>query len=109
MALTLTDNNFKDTVLNSDKVSIVDFWAVWCGPCRMIAPSIEELAKEYDGKAVIGKLNVDENPQVSMEYGIRSIPTILFFKNGKIVDKQVGVVPKSVLESKLKAQMQQPV
>ena len=109
MALTLTDNNFKDTVLNSDKVSIVDFWAVWCGPCRMIVPSIEELAKEYDGKAVIGKLNVDENPQVSMEYGIRSIPTILFFKNGKIVDKQVGVVPKSVLESKLKAQMQQPV
>ena len=106
MAMTLTDGNFKDTVLNSDKVSIVDFWAVWCGPCRMIAPSIEELAKEYDGKAVIGKLNVDENPQVSMEYGIRSIPTILFFKNGKIVDKQVGVVPKSVIESKLKAQMQ---
>jgi thioredoxin 1 len=106
MAMTLTDGNFKETVLNSDKVSIVDFWAVWCGPCRMIAPSIEELAKEYDGKAVIGKLNVDENPQVSMEYGIRSIPTILFFKNGKIVDKQVGVVPKSVLESKLKAQMQ---
>lgn len=109
MAMTLTDGNFKETVLNSDKVSIVDFWAVWCGPCRMIAPSIEELAKEYEGKAVIGKLNVDENPQVSMEYGIRSIPTVLFFKNGKIVDKQVGVVPKSVLESKLKAQMQQPV
>ncbi len=106
MAMTLTDGNFKETVLNSDKVSIVDFWAVWCGPCRMIAPSIEELAKEYDGKAVIGKLNVDENPQVSMEYGIRSIPTVLFFKNGKMVDKQVGVVPKSVLESKLKAQMQ---
>lgn len=106
MAMTLTDGNFKETVLNSDKVSIVDFWAVWCGPCRMIAPSIEELAKEYEGKAVIGKLNVDENPQVSMEYGIRSIPTVLFFKNGKIVDKQVGVVPKSVLESKLKAQMQ---
>jgi thioredoxin 1 len=106
MPVTLTDGNFKETVLNSDKVSIVDFWAVWCGPCRMIAPSIEELAKEYDGKAVIGKLNVDENPQVSMEYGIRSIPTILFFKNGKIVDKQVGVVPKSVLENKLKAQMQ---
>jgi len=106
MALTLTDSNFKDTVLNSDKVSIVDFWAVWCGPCKMIAPSIEELAKEYEGTAVIGKLNVDENPQVSTEYGIRSIPTILFFKNGKIVDKQVGVVPKSVIESKLKAQMQ---
>jgi thioredoxin 1 len=106
MAMTLTDGNFKEAVLDSDKVSIVDCWAVWCGPCRMVAPSIEELAKEYDGKAVIGKLNVDENPQVSMEYGIRSIPTILFFKNGKIVDKQVGVVPKSVLESKLKAQMQ---
>jgi thioredoxin 1 len=106
MALTFTDHNFKETVLNSGKVSIVDFWAEWCPPCKMLTPVIEELAKEYEGKAVIGKLNTDENPQVSMEYGVRSIPTILFFKNGKIVDKQVGLVPKSVIESKLKAQMQ---
>ena len=105
MAIKLTDENFKTTVLDSDKVAIVDFWAEWCGPCRMIAPSIEEMSKEFDGKAVIGKLNVDENPQVSMQYGIRSIPTLLFFKNGQIVDKQVGVAPKSVLSQKLTSHM----
>jgi thioredoxin 1 len=106
MAQTFTDDNFKETVLDSDKVSIVDFWAEWCPPCKTLGTSIEELAKEYDGRAVIGKLNADENPQVSMEFGVRSLPTILFFKNGKIVDKQVGLVPKTVLENKLKAQMQ---
>jgi len=92
-------------VIKSDKVVMVDFWAEWCGPCRMIGPVVEELAKEYDGKAVVGKLNVDENPQVSMNFGVRSIPTILFFKGGKLVDKQIGVVPKSILEQKLKSHM----
>ena len=88
--------------MDSDKVALVDFWAEWCGPCRMIGPSVEELSKEYEGKAVVGKMNVDMNSEVPMEYGIRGIPTILFFKGGKLVDKQVGVVPKSVLEEKLK-------
>ena len=105
MATQITDNNFEQEVMNSDKVVMVDFWAEWCGPCRMIGPVVEELAKEYDGKAVVGKLNVDENPQVSTNFGVRSIPTILFFKGGKLVDKQVGVVPKSILEQKLKSHM----
>lgn len=105
MATQITDNNFDQEVMQSDKVVMVDFWAEWCGPCRMIGPVVEELAKEYDGKAVVGKLNVDENPQVSMNFGVRSIPTILFFKGGKLVDKQVGVVPKSILEQKLKSHM----
>ena len=102
MALEITDSNFKQTIMESDKVAIVDFWAEWCGPCRMIGPIVEELSKEYIDRAVIGKLNVDDNPEVSTEFGVRSIPTILFFKGGKLVDKQVGVVPKSVLEGKLK-------
>src|SRR5688572_24332399 len=105
MAEIFTSANFQEKVLNSDKPVLVDFWAEWCGPCRMIGPVVEELAKEYDGKAVIGKVNVDDNPQVASQFGIRSIPTILFFKGGKLVDKQVGVVPRSVLEQKLKAQM----
>lgn len=105
MATQITDTNFDLEVMQSDKVVMIDFWAEWCGPCRMIGPVVEELAKEYDGKAVIGKLNVDENPQVSMNFGVRSIPTILFFKGGKLVDKQVGVVPKSILEQKLKSHM----
>jgi len=105
MALEINDSNFKNTVVESDKVAMVDFWAEWCGPCRMVGPIVEELSKEYEGKAVIGKLNVDDNPNVSMEFDIRSIPTILFFKGGKLVDKQVGVVPKTVLEGKLKAHL----
>ena len=105
MAIVITDGNFKETVINSDKPVLIDFWAEWCGPCRMIGPVVEELSKEYEGKAIIGKVNVDENPETAVNYGIRSIPTLLIFKNGQIVDKQVGVVPKSVLESKLKAQL----
>jgi thioredoxin 1 len=102
MALVFTDSNFDAEVMKSDKVSLVDFWAEWCGPCRMIGPSVEQLATEYDGKAKIGKLNVDENPNVSMQFGIRNIPAILFIKNGEVVDKQIGAAPKSVIEAKLK-------
>ena len=105
MALEITDANFEEVVLKSDKPVLVDFWAEWCGPCRVVGPVVEELAKDYDGKAVIGKLNVDENPEVTTKYGIRNIPTILFIKNGEVVDKQVGAVPKSVLEGKLKAHL----
>lgn len=103
MALQLTDSNFEAEVLSSDKVSIVDFWAEWCGPCRVVGPFVEELANEYSGQAVIGKVNVDDNPGISAKYGIRNIPTILFIKGGEVVDKQVGAVPKAVLEQKLKA------
>jgi thioredoxin 1 len=105
MAFEITDSNFETEVLKSPKVSMIDFWAEWCGPCRAITPIVEELAKEYDGRAIIGKLNVDENPEVTVKYGVRNIPTILFIKNGQVVDKQVGAVPKSVLEEKLKAHL----
>ncbi len=105
MALELTADNFKSTVLESDKPVLVDFWAEWCGPCRMVGPVVEELSGEYDGKAVIGKLNVDEHQSIAMEYGIRNIPTLLVFKGGEIVDKQVGVAPKHVLAGKLDAAM----
>ncbi len=105
MALELTDKNCVEIVLKSDKPVLVDFWAEWCGPCRMIAPIVEELSKEFDGKAVIGKLDVDSNPEVSTKYGIRNIPTILFFKDGEVVDKQVGAVPKNMLTSKLESHM----
>ncbi|MBL4715487.1 MAG: thioredoxin [Bacteroidia bacterium] len=106
MAVEFTDANFEELVEKSDKPAIVDFWAEWCGPCRMVGPLVEELADEYEGQAVIGKLNVDRAPQVSQKYGIRNIPTVLFFKNGEVVDKQVGAVPKSELEKKLKAQLE---
>ncbi len=97
MALQFTDNNFETTVLKSDKVAIVDFWAEWCGPCRAVGPIVEELSKEYEGRAVIGKVDVDNNPETAMKYGIRSIPTILFIKNGVVVDKHVGAAPKAHL------------
>ena len=102
--LEITDQNFQE-VINSDKPVLVDFWAEWCGPCKMIGPLVEELASEYDGKAVIGKVDVDVNPEVSAKFGIRSIPTLLVFKNGQVVDKQVGAVPKTILSAKLDAQL----
>ncbi len=103
MALEFTDANFQTEVLDSDKLSVIDFWAEWCGPCRAIGPVIEELSKEYAGKVNIGKVNVDVNPNLSVNYGITSIPAILFVKGGKIVDKQIGAVPKSVIDKKIQA------
>ena len=105
MALEFNDANFQTEVLESDKLTVIDFWAEWCGPCRAIGPVIEELAKEYEGKVKIGKVNVDNNPNVSVNYGITSIPAILFIKDGKIVDKQIGAVPKSVLDKKIQANL----
>lgn len=105
MALEINDANFEELVKKSDKPVLVDFWAEWCGPCRMVGPIVEEIAKEFEGKAIVGKVNVDHNPNISMEFGIRNIPTILFFKNGQVVDKQVGAVPKAQLAAKLNAQL----
>jgi thioredoxin 1 len=101
MAAVFTDLNWDAEVINSDQLTVVDFWAPWCGPCLALGPTIEALATEYDGKAKIGKINVDENPEVSMQFGITSIPCIIFIKNGQMVDKQVGAVPKNVLEKKI--------
>ena len=98
----LTEQNFKNEVVESSKPVLVDFWADWCGPCRVIAPALEELAEAYDGQVTIGKLNVDEQPNVAAQFGIRSIPTLLFFQNGEVVDQVVGAVPKGAIESKLK-------
>ena len=103
MAIEITDANFEELVVKSDKPVMIDFWAVWCGPCRMIAPIVEEMSGEYDGKAVIGKVDVDSNPNVAMKYGIRNIPTVLFVKNGEVADKQVGAAPKQVFVDKLNA------
>jgi len=102
--LEITDANFNE-IIQSEKPVLVDFWAEWCGPCRMIAPIVEELASDYDGKAVVGKVDVDSNPQMSAKFGIRSIPTLLVFKNGEVVDKQIGAVGKSILAEKLNAQI----
>lgn len=100
----ITDSNFEE-IMQSEKPILVDFWAEWCGPCKMIGPVVEEIAGEYDGKAVIGKVDVDSNPEVAAKFGIRSIPTLLYFKGGEIVDKQVGAVPKAILAQKLDAQL----
>ena len=94
MALEITDANFEETVLQSDKPVMVDFWAAWCGPCRMVGPIIDEVSKEYDGKAVVGKLDVDANQEFAAKYGVRNIPTVLVFKGGELVNRQVGVSPK---------------
>ena len=101
MALELTDANFQEKVLSSDKLTVIDFWAEWCGPCRAIGPVIEELSKEYTDRVNIGKVNVDHNPQLSINYGITSIPAILFIKGGKVVDKLVGAQPKSNFVKKI--------
>ncbi|MGD2036033.1 MAG: thioredoxin [Bacteroidales bacterium] len=103
MALELTDSNFDELVLKADKPVIVDFWAEWCGPCRMVGPIVAEIGEDYKEKAIVGKLDVDNNPGIASKYGIRNIPTILFFKDGEIKDKQVGAVPKSTLVNKLDA------
>lgn len=103
MLIDLTDANFDEVVLGSDKPVLVDFWAEWCGPCRMVTPIIKELAEEYGDKVIIGKMDVDGNNAVPVKFGIRSIPTILFFKNGEVVDKSVGAVPKTTLATKLDA------
>jgi thioredoxin 1 len=103
MAVEITDANFDELVLKSSQPVIVDFWAEWCGPCRMIGPIIDEMSTEYNGKAVIGKVDVDSNSGISSQFNVRSIPTILFIKNGEVVDKSVGAVPKATLVAKLEA------
>jgi thioredoxin 1 len=103
-AVEITDNNFEE-IIKTDKPVMVDFWAEWCGPCKVIGPVVEELAGDLEGKAIVGKLNVDENPNVTTQFGIRSIPTLLILKNGQVVDKQVGVTSKAILNEKLTAQM----
>lgn len=106
--ITATDDNFNEEVLEANEPVLVDFWATWCGPCRMIAPTIEELAGEFKGRAKVAKLDVDNNPQTAMQYGIRSIPTLLFFKNGEVVDQMIGAVSKKALADKLEMLAGQP-
>jgi len=103
MALEITDANFEELVVKSGKPVVIDFWAEWCGPCRMVGPIVNEMATEFEGKAVIGKVDVDSNPGITAQFGIRNIPTVLYFKEGKVVDKQVGAVPKSTYVNKLNA------
>jgi thioredoxin 1 len=103
MVVTLTDANFDDLVLKADKPVLVDFWAEWCGPCRVIGPLVKEIAEDYQDKVIVGKVDVDSNPAISAKYGIRNIPTVLFFKDGTVADKQVGAVPKGNLVNKVEA------
>ncbi len=103
MTIEVTESNFEELVLKSDKPVLLDFWAEWCGPCRVIAPYVKEISEEFEGKAVVGKVDVDSNPGISAKYGIRNIPTILFIKDGEVADKQVGAVPKKNLAEKLNA------
>ncbi len=105
MALTFTDSNFETEVMQSNKLAVVDFWATWCTPCVALTPTIDALATEYEGRVNVGKVNVDENPELSVKYGITSIPCVLFIKNGKVVDKQIGAAPKAVLERKIVSHM----
>jgi thioredoxin 1 len=98
----VTDDNFESEILNSSTPALVDFWAVWCGPCRQVAPTVEALASEYKGKLKVGKMNVDDHQQVPQKYGIRSIPTLLVFKGGQVVDQIIGAVPRSKLEDAIK-------
>lgn len=107
MSLKLTDATFAEEVLNSEVPVLVDFWATWCGPCIMIAPTIEELSSDFAGRAKVCKLDIDENQEIAMQFGIRSIPTLLVFKNGEVVDQIVGVAPKKLLASKLEAQLEE--
>ncbi|MDZ7715954.1 MAG: thioredoxin [Balneolaceae bacterium] len=104
-AQTFSDDTFEEDVISSDKPVLVDFWAEWCGPCRMVGPIVDELAGEYEGKAKIGKVDVDSNPEISSKYGIRSIPSLLIFKDGEVVDQIVGAVPKAQLKKQLEAQL----
>ncbi|MDY7395852.1 thioredoxin [Aureibaculum sp. 2210JD6-5] len=103
MAIEVTDATFNDVVLKSEKPVLVDFWAAWCGPCRMLAPTVEELSADFEGKAVVAKVDVDANQEFAAKYGVRNIPTILIFKGGEVVDKQVGVAPKATYTEKLEA------
>ena len=103
MALEITDESFEDVVLKSDKPVMVDFWAAWCGPCRMVGPIIEELSADFEGRAVVGKLDVDANQEFAAKYGVRNIPTVLLFKDGELVSRQVGVAPKKTYEDAINA------
>ena len=103
MAIEINESNFEEKVMKSDKPVVLDFWAEWCGPCRTIGPYIEEISKDYEGRAIVGKVNVDDSPSISAKYGIRNIPTVIYLKNGAVVDKQVGAVPKAEFAKKLDA------